>query len=119
VPGDASGSTVSVELVGWTAPLDLGVAVLGARVGGASSRIPSRVNTGGGPVPLVPLTLVLLVAVMAMTLGTIDRGREAVSVVASSQRAHQVRAARVRRLPEFVALDLRLATLRDGLHRPS
>jgi hypothetical protein len=82
------------------------------------SPVPSLVNTGGGPMPLVPMSLVLLLAVLAGTLALVDRGREVASVVAVAQRARaRARAAQPFRMPGFDALDLRLAELRDAIRR--
>jgi len=113
VPGDALGRTLSVELVGWSAPLPLGVVGAPADV---EPPVPTQLNTGGGPMPLVPSSLLLLLAVLAGTLALVDRGREVASVVAVAQRA-RARAAQPFRMPGFDALDLRLAELRDAIRR--
>jgi hypothetical protein len=92
---------------------------VGVTVGSSSAvPVPNRVNTGGGPVPVMPLSFVLLLAAMVAALVTVDRGREVAAVVAGSQRA-RVRAAQALRLPAFDALDLRIAQLREAVRRSS
>jgi hypothetical protein len=92
---------------------------VGVTVGSSSAvPVPNRVNTGGGPVPVMPLSFVLLLAAMVAALVTVDRGREVAAVVAASQRA-RVRAVQALRLPAFDALDLRIAQLREAVRRSS
>ena len=90
---------------------------VGVTVGTSSAAlVPNRVNTGGGPVPVMPLTFVLLLAAMVAGLVTVDRGREVAAVVAASERA-RVRAVQALRLPAFDGLDLRIAQLREAIRR--
>lgn len=90
---------------------------VGVTVGTSSAApVPNRVNTGGGPVPVMPLSFVLLLTAMVVALVTVDRGREVAAVVAASQRT-RLRAVQALRLPAFDGLDLRIAQLREAIRR--
>lgn len=60
VPAAAFGQELTVELVEWIAPVSLGV------VGG---RVPSSVPSGGGPEPVWPLLLAVLIGVGLLRSG--------------------------------------------------
>ncbi len=57
VPAAALGEVLTVELVGWTAPMSLGV---------SSGPVPTSVPSGGGPVPVWPLGLLVLAGVLVL-----------------------------------------------------
>jgi hypothetical protein len=63
VPAGARGQDLTVELADWLAPLSLGVTV---------GPVPTSVPSGGGPVPVWPIGLLLLVGV-----GLVRRGMHA------------------------------------------
>jgi hypothetical protein len=79
--------------------------------------VPVRVNTGGGPVPLMPPSTALLLALLAALLAVLDRGREAVAVASRTERSLRGRYVAHGRLPGFDALDQRLAELRTTARR--
>jgi hypothetical protein len=99
---------------------DAGLEVLAVpiRIGGAAgvttaagTPVPSRVNTGGGPMPLVPLPLGITLALAAILLTLIAQQRELAWVSATNAR-RRTRPTPGRHLPAFDALQARLDEVR-------
>jgi hypothetical protein len=77
----------------------------------AGTPVPSRVNTGGGPMPLVPLPLGITLALAAILLTLLAQQRELAWVNATNTR-RRTRPTPGRHLPAFDALQARLEDAR-------
>jgi hypothetical protein len=84
--------------------------------GTVGSRVPTRVNTGGGPVPVVPFPLGITVALAAVLLLVVEQRRTVAFVTGMVDRGRiRARHAPERRLTGFDALGSRLDELRSTL----
>jgi hypothetical protein len=83
--------------------------------GADADLVPARVNTGGGPVPIVPLPLALGMLVAGLSVLLVQRQRELVWAEAWLMRQRQLRALAGLHLPAFDLLQARLDDLRRSL----
>jgi autotransporter-associated beta strand protein len=105
VPRVALGRPVFLELVAWTAPMEVGIAV------DADGRVrPARINAGGGPMPLAPAPTGLLVLLLAAVIAVLERDRRLAWASAYLERRRRRLRQGPHRLPAFDALE-------DGDHR--
>lgn len=77
--------------------------------------VPSSIQAGGGPVPLVPLSLGLLVAMLTVLLLIVESGRRTSASVASRRRDWTRHEVRFRRLSAFDDLEHQLRAVRQQL----
>jgi len=114
VPRAAYGRPILLEFVDWTEPMMVGIAV-----GRDGNLRPVRINAGGGPVPLIPLPMGLLIVLLAGFIGVIERERRFAEAIAMVRRQHLRRSLPGRRLPGFDALQSRVEELRETIRRMS
>ena len=106
-PGEPTLQLSVVGTDGYVRAANLGVIVTGGLV-------PTRVDSGGGPIPLVPLPFAATIALAAVAIALSSRVRSVAAVTTAAERA-ALRARRQRRLPAFDALTDRLERLRREL----
>jgi uncharacterized repeat protein (TIGR02543 family) len=110
-PRRADGVELVVHLVGWGVS-----ATVGGPSVGAVRVTPTAVRAGEGPMPLVPLTLVLIAALMTIVVNAVQREREFAAVAADQeQRRHELGTTHRHRLPGFDHLHGRLRADRSAL----
>jgi hypothetical protein len=71
VPAAALGAATTLELVEWAAQFKLGVAGTVGEDG--TGIVPNRIDAGGGPMPLVPMPVLVLLALLAALLAGVQR----------------------------------------------
>jgi hypothetical protein len=81
----------------------------------ATTLVPTKVNTGGGPVPVVPLPLALGLLAASIGVLLVQRDRELVWAEAWAARQRRLRDLPALRLPAFDLLQSRLDHLRHSL----
>ena len=110
IPRAALGEPVFLELVAWTGPIELGIVV------GADGRLlPTRIDAGGGPVPLVPAPAGVLVLLLAAMLAVLERDRRLAWAIARIEQRRRQRLHGLDRLPAFDALEQHVARMRDRI----
>ena len=108
-PGEHTLQLSGVGTDGFIRAANLGVVLIGD-----GTPVPRRIDAGGGPVPLVPLSMLLAVALLGAVALTTERGRDLAAIGAAEHSARLHANAR-HRLPAFDTLQQRLTEQRRAL----